>query len=104
MYEHVLCSALTVLSMNVREKRLYPDTRPPRQNLVVASSRSIEQVGTSPEDHTKLQARRERHDSGSTEIGMRPVARGAENVASPIPMPILAPDFEDAQRSEVMER
>jgi len=42
-------------------------------------------------------------DSRSNEIDAHPITKGAENVVPPMPIPILASDYEGAHKSEEME-
>lgn len=100
----------------VRGKRLFPRThatssrsRPPKQCIAITSSSS-----GGPSSRTSSRSRASRKSqglhpvgrkknvdgSGPTRIGVRPVAKGAENVPIPLPIPIPVSDSEDARKNE----
>ena len=93
---------------NIRGTRLFPRTystsmrsRPPIQNIAITSSSS----GGSSRASSRTRANQGLHPvarkkntggSGQPRMGVRPVAKGTENVPISIPIPILVSDSEDA--------
>jgi hypothetical protein len=104
---------LTVLG-NVRNKRLFPRThatrtrsRPPNQCIAVSSSSS---GGVSSRASSRSRASRRSQGlhpvgrkkniggPGPTRVGVRPIAKGAENVPISMPIPIIVSDAEDPRK------
>jgi len=97
---------------NIRGKRLFPRThatstrnRPPIQSLAVTSSSSggasSRSRGSRKSQGLHPVARKKNAGgSGPTRFGVRPVAKGAENVPISMPIPILVSDSEDARKRE----
>lgn len=100
----------------VRGKRLFPRiqatstrNRPPRQCMAItssssggASSRATSRSRTNGNTQGLHPVARKKNvgGSGSTRAGVRPVARGPENVPIPTPIRILVSDSEDARKKE----
>jgi len=105
--------ALTVPG-NIRSKRLFPRSyatssrsRPPKQCMAVTSSSS---GGASSRANSRSRATRKSQGlhpvarkknvstSGPTRMGVRPVAKGTENVPFPMPIPIIVSDPEGIRK------
>lgn len=105
--------SLTV-TLNVREKRLFPRTyatstrsRPPTQGMAISSSSSgganshasSRSRGNKRSQGLRPVARKKNvGGSGLTRTGVRPVAKGAENVPISMPIPIPVSDPEDSRK------